>query len=78
MILFNQEVFELNINELLIYGRQFLLDTNISEIPLKVRLLAEHVLKLNKFELVVQHEKEVTTPNMKYSIKSLQIPLARV
>lgn len=50
----------MNINELLIYGRKFLLDTNIEEIPLKVRLLAEHVLNLNKFDLVINHTQEVT------------------
>ena len=50
----------MNINELLIYGRKYLINTSIEEIPLKVRLLAEHILKLNKFELVINHTKEVT------------------
>ncbi len=50
----------MNINELLIYGRKYLLDTSIAEVPLKVRLLAEHILKLNKFELVINHTNEVS------------------
>ncbi|MCR5147000.1 MAG: peptide chain release factor N(5)-glutamine methyltransferase [Clostridia bacterium] len=32
----------------------------MEDIPLKVRLLAEHVLKMNKFELVVHHDQAVT------------------
>lgn len=54
----------MNINELLIYGRKYLLDTNVQEIPLKVRMLAEHILKMNKFELVVNHEKEVSPSDL--------------
>lgn len=50
----------MNINELLIYGRKYLLDDNITEMPLKVRLLAEHILNLNKYDLVINHTQEVT------------------
>lgn len=50
----------MNINDLLIYGRKYLLDTDITEIPLKIRLLAEHVLNLNKYDLVINHFKEIS------------------
>lgn len=50
----------MNINDLLIYGRKYLMDTSITEAPLKIRLLAEHVLGLSKYELVIQHTKEVS------------------
>lgn len=50
----------MNINELLIYGRKVLLDSNIAEMPLKVRLLAEYILKMNKYELVINHEREIS------------------
>lgn len=49
----------MNINDLLIYGRQYLLNTNITNIPLKVRLLLEHILKMNKYELVINHTQEI-------------------
>lgn len=49
----------MNINDLLIYGRQYLLNTNIENIPLKIRLLLEHILNMNKFELVINHTKEI-------------------
>ena len=49
----------MNINELLIYGRKFLLDTSIQEAPLKIRLLAESILKMNKYELVINHLQEI-------------------
>jgi len=50
----------LNINDLLIYGRKSLLNTSVKEAPLKIRLLAEHVLKMNKYELVIHHTKEIS------------------
>ena len=50
----------MNINDLLIYGRKFLLNTSVKEAPLKIRLLAEHVLKMNKYELVTHHTKEIS------------------
>lgn len=49
----------MNINDLLIEGRKYLLNEPIDDIPLKVRLLLEHVLKMNKFELVINHMDEV-------------------
>lgn len=49
----------MNINELLIYGRKYLLDTNIENIPLKIRLLLEHILNMNKYELVINHTQEI-------------------
>lgn len=49
----------MNINDLLIYGRQYLLNSNIENIALKIRLLAEHILNLNKYELVINHTQEV-------------------
>ena len=56
---YQMEVLVLNINELLIYGRKFLLDTSIQEAPLKIRLLAESILKMNKYELVINHLQEI-------------------
>ena len=53
----------MNINELLIYGRKYLLETQIENIPLKVRLLLEHILHMNKFDLVINHTQEI--PNDK-------------
>lgn len=49
----------MNINDLLIYGRQYLIDSNIDEIPLKVRLLLEHILNMNKYDLVINHLQEI-------------------
>lgn len=49
----------MNINELLIYGRKYLLDSNIEDVPLKVRLLLEHILNMNKYELVINHTQEI-------------------
>ena len=49
----------MNINDLLIYGRKYLLDSNIENAPLKIRLLLEHVLNMNKFELVINHTQEI-------------------
>lgn len=49
----------MNINDLLIYGRQYLMDSNIDEIPLKVRLLLEHILNMNKYDLVINHFQEI-------------------
>ena len=51
----------MNINDALIYGRQYLLNTNIQNIPLKVRLLLEHTLNMNKYELVINHTQEIDT-----------------
>lgn len=50
----------MTINDLLIEGRKYLLDTKIEDIPLKVRLLVEHICNMNKFELVINHDKSVT------------------
>lgn len=49
----------MNINELLIYVRKYLLDSNIEDVPLKVRLLLEHILNMNKYELVINHTQEI-------------------
>lgn len=49
----------MNINDLLIYGRKYLLNTEIENIPLKVRLLLEHILNMNKFELVINHTQNI-------------------
>lgn len=55
----------MNINEALIYGRKYLLNTNIEEAPLKIRLLLEHVLNMNKFELVINHMQEIPDNKIK-------------
>lgn len=49
----------MNINELLIYGRKYLQDSNIEDVPLKVRILLEHILNMNKYELVINHTQEI-------------------
>ena len=49
----------MNINDLLIYGRKYLLDSNIENAPLKIRLLLEHVLNMNKYVLVINHTHEI-------------------
>lgn len=63
---------KLNINDLLIYGRKYLLDTQIENIPLKVRLLLEHVLKMNKFELVINHTQEISNEKVEEFQKGLE------
>ncbi|MBR3720264.1 MAG: peptide chain release factor N(5)-glutamine methyltransferase [Clostridia bacterium] len=50
----------MTINDLLIEGRKYLIDTQIEDIPLKVRLLVEHICNMNKFELVINHDQPVT------------------
>lgn len=45
---YNKERVNLNINDLLIYGRKYLLNDDIENKPLKIRLLLEHVLHMNK------------------------------
>lgn len=55
----------MNINDLLIYGRKYLLYTDIENKPLKIRLLLEHVLKMNKFELVINHTNEIDENKIK-------------
>ena len=66
----------MNINDLLIYGRKYLLESNknISNIPLKVRLLAEHVLNMNKFDLVINHTKEIN----EYDIEKFKFGLEKI
>ena len=66
----------MNINDLLIYGRKYLLEsnTNISNIPLKVRLLAEHILNMNKFDLVINHTKEIN----EYDIEKFKSGLEKI
>lgn len=62
----------MNINELLIYGRKYLLDTQIDEIPLKIRLLAESILKMNKYELVINHLQDVSNDDFERFKKGLE------
>ena len=50
----------MTINDLLIEGRKYLIDTQIEDIPLKVRLLVEHICNMNKFELVINHDQPIT------------------
>ena len=59
----------MNINDLLIYGRKYLLETNIENKPLKIRLLLEHILQMNKYELVINHTKEID----EYKIEILKL-----
>ena len=42
----------MNINDLLIYGRKYLLDSQIEGVPLKVRLLLEHILNMKDIKLI--------------------------
>lgn len=75
---FYEGVFTLNINELLIYGRKYLLENSINEItniPLKVRLLLEHILNMNKYELVINHLQEIDNDkieNFKIGLKKIK------
>ena len=62
----------MNINDLLIYGRKYLLNTQIEEIPLKIRLLLEHVLDMNKFELVINHAQEISNEKVEEFQKGLE------
>lgn len=64
----------MNINDLLIYGRKYLLNTNIENIPLKVRLLLEHTLNMNKFELVINHTKEIDN----YKFNEFKVGLEKI
>lgn len=64
----------MNINDLLIYGRKYLLDENLENVPLKVRLLLEHILKMNKFELVINHTQEID----KYKIEEFKNGLEKL
>lgn len=62
----------MNINDALIYGRQYLLNTNIQNIPLKVRLLLEHTLNMNKYELVINHTQEIDSYKLEQFISGLE------
>lgn len=64
----------MNINDLLIYGRKYLLETNIENKPLKIRLLLEHILQMNKYELVINHTKEID----EYKIRNFEIGLEKI
>ena len=64
----------MNINDLLIYGRKYLLNENIENKPLKIRLLLEHVLNMNKYELVINHTQEID----KYKIESFEEGLKKI
>lgn len=64
----------MNINDLLIYGRKYLLETNIENKPLKIRLLLEYILQMNKYELVINHTKEID----KYKIRNFEIGLEKI
>lgn len=64
----------MNINDLLIYGRKYLLDEKLENVPLKVRLLLEHILKMNKFELVINHTQEID----KYKIEEFKNGLEKL
>lgn len=67
----------MNINELLIYGRKYLLEntTNqITNIPLKVRILLEHILNMNKYDLVINHLQEIDN----YKIEEFKIGLNKI
>ena len=62
----------MNINDALIYGRQYLLNTNIQNIPLKVRLLLGHTLNMNKYELVINHTQEIDSYKLEQFISGLE------
>ncbi len=62
----------MNINDLLIHGRKYLLNTQIQNIPLKVRLLLENILNMNKFELVINHTQEISNEKIQEFQKGLE------
>lgn len=64
----------MNINDLLIYGRKYLLNDDIENKPLKIRLLLEHVLNMNKYELVINHTQEID----KYKIENFEQGLEKL
>lgn len=64
----------MNINDLLIYGRKYLLNENIENKPLKIRLLLEHILNMNKYELVINHTQEID----KYKFKNFEQGLEKL
>lgn len=64
----------MNINDLLIYGRKYLLNENIENKPLKIRLLLEHVLNMNKYELVINHTQEID----EYKLKNFEQGLEKL
>lgn len=72
--LMHRERFNLNINDLLIYGRKYLLNENIENKPLKIRLLLEHILNMNKYELVINHTQEID----KYKFKNFEQGLEKL
>ncbi len=51
----------MNIHDLLILGKEYLSTTQIDNIPLKVRLLLQHILKMNYNELIINNKEEISS-----------------